>query len=1442
MFVPLSAQSGAQAEPDGFITLVEAARMGDLTLVERSLAEGTDINQLGGTVEYGFRYPVLFHALHARQWAVAKLLIDRGADVVAPVEGRVPFSWAANFGSGEVALQIWSKLTSAERHRILDNNDSWVGALVSGHLDTVDQLRKLGFSLPGKDDGATALHAAVASGRVEVLEYVLALNISPNGRQGGVTALARAAGQGNTEMMERLLARGADVDATCTTLPDVTHWFNGETTALITAVIKNEPEAAGLLLKHGANPALLKNGAIRWADLMGDAECFRLLRNAGAPEPVAFSFRDWLPDSGGDAPKSVIDGTPAIDIDLTTMLASVPTFAGDLPTQLVRPTKLAIVPLSDGLGGAEGLLAARLSAVAGVTLLERADIRRILAERRLVFGLGGSPSENSQLGALLGADAMVFLQLNPQGKQELLETRVVGVATGLVTSVQLSVWNPKVLESWVDATVRQCAADVPRIFTSPQEAKLVAVLPLSASTGGAEARETENRLTRLLCSRLACLPGVFLLERRELDRLRREDGAADQALLNSSWLISGSVEVMRAQAGRVAVNSLSLKLESGGHDAEMVKTVRTTGPADNPRALIEAAAKDIAEVFTVRTDITWEPMREAGFYFEKSRAFGESGMWTQALAAAEAASALGLQTDEVLRQRVYAAAKRALFSADSLDGKREGPIWVKDLTGKERGVDKRLTLEDVIVDRAPLVAADFGRGRGVSMEGYLELSDGMLDLLDLKLSKKAGEWSQSEFEAWMMSPVWDAATVPLRLGEALSYQHVHHSEFEALRRRLFELNDAALTVAKAKEFRTAYHTLAGLRCRLLPWWQPEEALFETEVLRVLHDAREARPAVSGHPIWGSVFMSGRAQMDVIGGRASQAWVRLARRLVKSADAEERLLGLAWLSRELPPAPAEALSDRLKEEFTAVLEADHAWTGSIWRMAYDVTKESGKAFPAVPAAPWYGDALRASKYSQLKISFSEGRWVPGPLTGSRSYPEEVAFDLASYERKAALMRDHGGSCLLWHYAVSQHFSDEEIQRILNAIKQAAPWIDAVVREHPEARNYYMETEKSIARFTHELTDRDSVRRLAFTPALKFGAPQWLFPEAVDGEDTRNLTGRAIVIDYSGYRSDGEIWWRSSGGVGRDIIFRFAPDGRVVDRVEHPSKQGGGYFFLGEARLRSENGGGDITDRYIAVQARVISSQRLPRMVDCVRLYDRRSGEWITLLPPFPVNMICDVRILEGSVFFSFLYNSEIEKTEVMGFGDFAHRGEPTWGIAEYGIKEKSYRMLVSSRRDPAESPLDSGGREYKDLIRVPPTTLVVGGMTGWIYDVAQRSWRKRTPNDQAGITKASAQPLEIEAGGDVWVVSSTTGAKITFGRKNPSSRKTPYWIKIPVELDMSSAGHGMDPALAQRVSNVTRFNYHATSHGIALSGGNFYAWVPTEQVKVALEDAVRRLSE
>lgn len=1435
-----------------FVRLVDAARLGDVSGVNRALDEGADINRVDGwpTPRPGTPKPVqrtaLFHAMQAGQPETAAVLIARGVDVVAVMDGKTPLAWAATFGDRASLMKIWEKLTEAERAEFLRKNESWEGALEYGQLDAVKELERLGFSLRGADGGTRALSLAVASGRLECVDHVLALDPPSLDRPwNGATALARAAGQGDVAIMQRLLDRGAAVDATSTRLADEVSWASGDRmTPLVTAVIKGEPEAVALLLKRGAKADALENLAIRWADLLGDETSFQLLRKAGAPEPGVFSFteRKRVAEKAGQAREMQTSGR--VEAELTAMLASgapvAAVGAGASVRGLARPTKLAIVSLSAGVDNAEALLAAKLSALPGATVLERAEVRRIAGERALIEGFGRSLAENKRLGGLLGADALVMLQLSRQGEASILETRVVGVATGLVTSLQVTAWDATALERWADTMTGQVVADGPRIFMGPEDAKLVAVVPLTASTTGPTARETERRLTLLLSAQLARLPGVFLVERRELDRLRVEADDTNRTLLASSRLISGSIEVIEHDGRREAENTLSLKVETNAGGS--VSTVRKKGAAKDPVALVRAAAAEIAGLLAVKGGGEWKPETEAAAFFEKSRAFSQRRLWGEAQVTAEAAWALGLEDDAVLRQRVETAARRMMLPHEGLTER------TYNLQPTPR------TRARVEAECAPLILGELGKAarEDLTFEDYLEQAEGMIEWYARTLHRTDKKFGGQDYDRWLAGGMWDAATLPLQLGEALSYQRKHGVELDALRARLLAVNAEALATAKAGGFATAYHTLLVIRCRLLPWWEPNEARFQAEVLRVLHLARAETPAMAGHPVWSGVHKVGDARMGLVASRSSQAWGRLARRLAQSADAEERFLALAWLSHDLLPGRREIVRRQLREQMGGLLEADRAWAGMIWGNAYDPGKEAGVNYDETPWGPWYGNALRASRRETGFLPDPRKEyWSVGPGTGSRwhSLADVREFYLSHLERKTELIQKRGAACLLnWGdtLATTTGLRDEDLERMVAAIRRAEPVLSEALKGITGDKPSALDATEWLKVLEDALAKSRQEERVSATPAILFGSAGRLLPDD-QNPDAGNPT-KSWNLTYLKFREGDNIWCSARNTrLGRTVFFKVGPQGRPMDVVSHDDRASSAVTLATQSVNRTTPGGADITSDFLVVRARGSSRTGQSIFNELLRLHDRRTGTWTTLTPPFPVNMIYDVKILRGTVYFSFLYNHEVDTARGRLDEDYLKKGEPLWGIGEYTLATQSWRLLASSRRSSAESRWDVAGKEFRRLIKLSPTALTAEWSTDWIYDLETKEWRAGTAEEQVAIKQALTPVLELEAGGERWKVTDTWG---NHGMHAFTVREGPprEWVHVRIDTDVDLAALPADlraheAAFAAMRSAAKKGMYiHVTPAGAMHTNGNYYTWTPVSEIQRGLDEAVKRIKE
>jgi uncharacterized protein len=169
--------------------LLEAAKTGDLSEVQRLVESGAEVNCRGRN---GIT-PLLQNA--SMHLAVKEYLITQGADINY-----------AGFSEGTVLM------------------------LAAGAVDIVQRLIELGaeVNLAMPNRGETALHQAAQAGQTKTVLALLAAGANPNaftitgghtemycGPLRGETALHFAAAYGDTEMVQALLASGGDK-----TIPD----------------------------------------------------------------------------------------------------------------------------------------------------------------------------------------------------------------------------------------------------------------------------------------------------------------------------------------------------------------------------------------------------------------------------------------------------------------------------------------------------------------------------------------------------------------------------------------------------------------------------------------------------------------------------------------------------------------------------------------------------------------------------------------------------------------------------------------------------------------------------------------------------------------------------------------------------------------------------------------------------------------------------------------------------------------------------------------------------------------------------------------------------------------------------------------------------------------------------------------------------------------------
>jgi hypothetical protein len=313
----------------------------------------------------------------------------------------------------------------------------------------------------------------------------------------------------------------------------------------------------------------------------------------------------------------------------------------------VDPPRVAIVAAPSATA-AEGLLTVELSRQS-IALLERAEVDRVLREQELSLA-GLSSGQMVQLGALLGADGLVFLKTEMVGGKEVLAVRLVAVHPGVIVGAWQENSPPADLAEWSRATTAVVTALLPKLQVTREAAIPISVVNLRATRARAEAAGIESELTLLLIHRLAHEPALFILERNQMDVLLNEKREEQVPFWTGCNLIDGDIEQNLTEPDQLTIR-VRLQPPDKSRAAQIVHTCRST-------ELLQAA--DILSHEITRqlkrepTATGWDAAREAEQFWHDAKWAFRNEVFGRAVTAAESSWALGRHDAETLTLRVRA--------------------------------------------------------------------------------------------------------------------------------------------------------------------------------------------------------------------------------------------------------------------------------------------------------------------------------------------------------------------------------------------------------------------------------------------------------------------------------------------------------------------------------------------------------------------------------------------------------------------------------------------------------------------------------------------------------------------------------------------------------------------------------------------------------------------
>ena len=250
MATPFAFSRGVARNP-----LLIACRQGNLDEIRRLLESGRDVNVMvplpesrGTHVGSQFVTP-LYTACASNQIEVARLLINRGADVELSSGGFTPLFLASAAGNyGMVCLLIF--VGRANIDCVTDKGDTPFSMASScGHLAIVRLLIDRGADVNRTyDDGATALHLACQDGHTEVVGLLIDRGADINAATAaGRTSFFVACQNNRYDIVELLMRKGAITDKATTERGILPYWESPYPTATSRLPSSSGPESWELL-------------------------------------------------------------------------------------------------------------------------------------------------------------------------------------------------------------------------------------------------------------------------------------------------------------------------------------------------------------------------------------------------------------------------------------------------------------------------------------------------------------------------------------------------------------------------------------------------------------------------------------------------------------------------------------------------------------------------------------------------------------------------------------------------------------------------------------------------------------------------------------------------------------------------------------------------------------------------------------------------------------------------------------------------------------------------------------------------------------------------------------------------------------------------------------------------------------------------------------------
>jgi hypothetical protein len=301
-------------------------------------------------------------------------------------------------------------------------------------------------------------------------------------------------------------------------------------------------------------------------------------------------------------------------------------------------TRVALVTTCGGDTGADvlALAEAKLSQQAGIELVERREVERVLQEQNLaVCGLSGY-AQALTVGKMLGVKVFAALEIFP-GEKDALGLVVFDAVSGVrLADMAMPAGNSAKVADSVFATVIQACA---KRQAGPNAPQTICLLTIRNADLPRALDSLCQSVGRLIETRLVNSPGITVLERQRLEQVNQErrlpTDAVPTELMPSLTLLE--LEIARGTNGQGLRATAFL---TGPAGAEVVK-VRASTPTMSALDLAETLVGELTRVLhALPVPPNGDRAREAERFRQEANLLIDHDQYGPGLQAAEAALAL----------------------------------------------------------------------------------------------------------------------------------------------------------------------------------------------------------------------------------------------------------------------------------------------------------------------------------------------------------------------------------------------------------------------------------------------------------------------------------------------------------------------------------------------------------------------------------------------------------------------------------------------------------------------------------------------------------------------------------------------------------------------------------------------------------------------------------